>query len=167
MWALPLLQSIWGITIGKVIAFIAIMMLVGRRLVPWIMARSAATGSRELFTLSVLALALGIAFGAVELFDVSFALGAFFAGMVLNESELSHRAAHDTLPLRDAFAVLFFVSVGMLFDPLILIQQPLAVLATLAIILFGKSLAAFFPGATVWSLPTYGINHRRQPGADW
>ncbi len=133
-----------GITIGKVIAFIVIMMLVGRRLVPWIMARSAATGSRELFTLSVLALALGVAFGAVELFDVSFALGAFFAGMVLNESELSHRAAHDTLPLRDAFAVLFFVSVGMLFDPLILIQQPLAVLATLAIILFGKSLAAFF-----------------------
>ncbi|RDT62700.1 cation:proton antiport protein, partial [Klebsiella pneumoniae] len=109
-----------SITIGKVVAFIAIMMLVGRRLVPWIMSRSAATGSRELFTLSVLALALGIAFGAVELFDVSFALGAFFAGMVLNESELSHRAAHDTLPLRDAFAVLFFVSVGMLFDPLIL-----------------------------------------------
>ena len=123
---------------------IAIMMLVGRRLVPWIMSRSAATGSRELFTLSVLALALGIAFGAVELFDVSFALGAFFAGMVLNESELSHRAAHDTLPLRVAFAVLFFVSVGMLFDPLILIQQPLAVLGTLAIIIFGKSLAAFF-----------------------
>ena len=132
-----------SITIGKVVAFIAIMMLVGRRLVPWIMSRSAATGSRELFTLSVLALALGIAFGAVELFDVSFALGAFFAGMVLNESELSHRAAHDTLPLRDAFAVLFFVSVGMLFDPLILIQQPLAVLGTLAIIIFGKSLAAF------------------------
>ena len=120
------------------------MMLVGRRLVPWIMSRSAATGSRELFTLSVLALALGIAFGAVELFDVSFALGAFFAGMVLNESELSHRAAHDTLPLRDAFAVLFFVSVGMLFDPMVLVQQPLAVLATLAIIIFGKSAAAFF-----------------------
>ncbi len=134
-----------SITIGKVVAFIAIMMLVGRRLVPWIMSRSAATGSRELFTLSVLALALGIAFGAVELFDVSFALGAFFAGMVLNESELSHRAAHDTLPLRDAFAVLFFVSVGMLFDPMILIQQPLAVLGTLAIIIFGKSVAAFFP----------------------
>ncbi|MFH2399888.1 YbaL family putative K(+) efflux transporter [Klebsiella michiganensis] len=130
-----------GITIGKVVAFIAIMMLVGRRLVPWIMSRSAATGSRELFTLSVLALALGIAFGAVELFDVSFALGAFFAGMVLNESELSHRAAHDTLPLRDAFAVLFFVSVGMLFDPMILIDQPLA---TLVIIIFGKSAAAFF-----------------------
>ncbi|MDU4484256.1 MAG: YbaL family putative K(+) efflux transporter [Enterobacter sp.] len=133
-----------SITIGKVVAFIAIMMLVGRRLVPWIMSRSAATGSRELFTLSVLALALGIAFGAVELFDVSFALGAFFAGMVLNESELSHRAAHDTLPLRDAFAVLFFVSVGMLFDPIVLIHQPLAVLGTLAIIIFGKSLAAFF-----------------------
>ncbi len=99
-----------GITIGKVIAFIAIMMLVGRRLVPWIMSRAAATGSRELFTLSVLALAR-IAFGAVELFDVSFALGAFFAGMVLNESELSHRAAHDTPLPRDAFAVLFFVSV--------------------------------------------------------
>ncbi|ELY4524168.1 Kef family K(+) transporter [Cronobacter turicensis] len=132
-----------AITLGKVIAFIALMMLVGRRLVPWILARSAATGSRELFTLAVLALALGIAFGAVELFDVSFALGAFFAGMVLNESELSHRAAHDTLPLRDAFAVLFFVSVGMLFDPMILVQQPLAVLGTLLIILFGKSLAAF------------------------
>ncbi|EPT7062733.1 YbaL family putative K(+) efflux transporter [Cronobacter turicensis] len=132
-----------AITLGKVIAFIALMMLVGRRLVPWILARSAATGSRELFTLAVLALALGIAFGAVELFDVSFALGAFFAGVVLNESELSHRAAHDTLPLRDAFAVLFFVSVGMLFDPMILVQQPLAVLGTLLIILFGKSLAAF------------------------
>lgn len=132
-----------GITIGKVVAFIALMMLVGRRLVPWILARSASTGSRELFTLAVLALALGIAFGAVELFDVSFALGAFFAGMVLNESELSHRAAHDTLPLRDAFAVLFFVSVGMLFDPMILLEEPLAVLGTLAIIVFGKSLAAF------------------------
>lgn len=133
-----------AITVGKVAAFIALMLLVGRRLVPWILARSAATGSRELFTLSVLAMALGIAFGAVELFDVSFALGAFFAGMVLNESELSHRAAHDTLPLRDAFAVLFFVSVGMLFDPLILLEEPLAVLGTLVIIIFGKSLAAFF-----------------------
>ncbi len=132
-----------AITIGKVIAFIALMIIVGRRVVPWILAKTASTGSRELFTLAVLALALGIAYGAVGLFDVSFALGAFFAGMVLNESELSHRAAHDTLPLRDAFAVLFFVSVGMLFDPMILINQPLAVLATLAIILFGKSVAAF------------------------
>ncbi len=130
------------ITIGKVVAFMVLMMVVGRRVVPWILARSAATGSRELFTLSVLALALGIAFGAVEFFDVSFALGAFFAGMVLNESELSHRAAHDTLPLRDAFAVLFFVSVGMLFDPMILIQQPLAVLGALSIIVLGKSLVA-------------------------
>ncbi len=130
-------------TIGKVAAFIALMLVVGRRLVPWILARSAATGSRELFTLAVLAMALGIAMGAVELFDVSFALGAFFAGMVLNESELSQRAAHDTLPLRDAFAVLFFVSVGMLFDPQILLEEPLAVVAVVAIIIFGKSLAAF------------------------
>ena len=130
------------LTIGKVVAFMVLMMVVGRRAVPWILARSAATGSRELFTLAVLALALGIAFGAVEFFDVSFALGAFFAGMVLNESELSHRAAHDTLPLRDAFAVLFFVSVGMLFDPMILIDKPLAVLGVLAIIVLGKSLAA-------------------------
>ncbi|MDF7660483.1 YbaL family putative K(+) efflux transporter [Erwiniaceae bacterium L1_54_6] len=130
-------------TIGKVVAFMVLMMVVGRRAVPWILAKSAATGSRELFTLAVLALALGIAFGAVEFFDVSFALGAFFAGMVLNESELSHRAAHDTLPLRDAFAVLFFVSVGMLFDPMILIEQPLAVLGALVIIVVGKSVAAW------------------------
>ncbi|MCS3409740.1 YbaL family putative K(+) efflux transporter [Serratia sp. AKBS12] len=132
-----------AITIGKVVAFMALMIVVGRRAVPWILAKTASTGSRELFTLAVLALALGIAYGAVGLFDVSFALGAFFAGMVLNESELSQRAAHDTLPLRDAFAVLFFVSVGMLFDPMILINEPLAVLATLAIIVFGKSAAAF------------------------
>ncbi|CAJ0991240.1 Putative cation/proton antiporter YbaL [Sodalis praecaptivus] len=132
-----------ALTIGKVVAFITLMIVVGRRLVPWVLAKSASTGSRELFTLAVLALALGIAFGAVELFGVSFALGAFFAGVVLNESELSHRAAHDTLPLRDAFAVLFFVSVGMLFDPTILLREPLAVLATLAIILLGKSAAAF------------------------
>ena len=132
-----------AITIGKVIAFITLMIVVGRRLVPWILAKTASTGSRELFTLAVLVLALGIAYGAVGLFDVSFALGAFFAGMVLNESELSHRAAQDTLPLRDAFAVLFFVSVGMLFDPMILLREPLAVLASLAIIIFGKSAAAF------------------------
>ncbi|UJD90500.1 Kef family K(+) transporter [Rahnella aquatilis] len=132
-----------AVTIGKVIAFMVLMMVVGRRVVPWILAKTASTGSRELFTLSVLALALGIAYGAVEFFDVSFALGAFFAGMVLNESELSQRAAHDTLPLRDAFAVLFFVSVGMLFDPMILVREPLTVIATLAIIMFGKSIAAF------------------------
>ncbi|MBW7983779.1 YbaL family putative K(+) efflux transporter [Enterobacillus tribolii] len=132
-----------SLTLGKVVAFIALMIVGGRRVVPWILARSASTGSRELFTLAVLALALGIAYGAVAIFGVSFALGAFFAGMVLNESELSHRAAHDTLPLRDAFAVLFFVSVGMLFDPTILIREPLAVVATLAIIVLGKSVAAF------------------------
>lgn len=131
-----------GLTIGKVIAFILIMIIIGRRVIPWILSRTASTGSRELFTLCVLVLALGIAYAAVTIFDASFALGAFFAGMVLNESELSHRAAQDTLPLRDAFAVLFFVSVGMLFDPIILIQQPLAVLAVLAIIIVGKSLAA-------------------------
>ena len=131
------------LTIGKVAAFMVLMMVVGRRVVPWILAKSAATGSRELFTLAVLALALGIAFGAVEFFDVSFALGAFFAGMVLNESELSHRAAQDTLPLRDAFAVLFFVSVGMLFDPMILVEEPLAVLGALVIVVLGKSVAAW------------------------
>ncbi|MBP2834944.1 MULTISPECIES: YbaL family putative K(+) efflux transporter [Dickeya] len=137
-----LLQDL-AITLGKVVAFITLMVVVGRRVVPWVLAKSASTGSRELFTLAVLAMALGIAFGAVKLFDVSFALGAFFAGVVLNESELSQRAAHDTLPLRDAFAVLFFVSVGMLFDPMILIHEPLAVLATLLIIVIGKSMAAF------------------------
>ncbi|WPD77074.1 Kef family K(+) transporter [Dickeya fangzhongdai] len=137
-----LLQDL-AITLGKVVAFITLMVVVGRRVVPWVLAKSASTGSRELFTLSVLAMALGIAFGAVKLFDVSFALGAFFAGMVLNESELSQRAAHDTLPLRDAFAVLFFVSVGMLFDPMILVSEPLAVLGTLLIIVIGKSMAAF------------------------
>lgn len=141
--SLSLLAGDLLLTIGKVVAFMVLMMVVGRRVVPWILAKSAATGSRELFTLAVLALALGIAFGAVEFFDVSFALGAFFAGMVLNESELSHRAAHDTLPLRDAFAVLFFVSVGMLFDPMILIEQPLVVLGALVIVVVGKSLAAW------------------------
>ncbi|MGM3191931.1 YbaL family putative K(+) efflux transporter [Dickeya dadantii subsp. dieffenbachiae] len=137
-----LLQDL-AITLGKVVAFITLMVVVGRRVVPWVLAKSASTGSRELFTLAVLAMALGIAFGAVKLFDVSFALGAFFAGVVLNESELSQRAAHDTLPLRDAFAVLFFVSVGMLFDPMILVSEPLAVLGTLLIIVIGKSMAAF------------------------
>ncbi len=142
------------LTIGKVAAFMILMMVVGRRVIPWILAKSAATGSRELFTLSVLALALGIAFGAVEFFDVSFALGAFFAGMVLNESELSQRAARDTLPLRDAFAVLFFVSVGMLFDPMILVEQPLAILGALAIVVLGKSIAA-------WALVTL-LGHSRR-----
>ncbi|MCC6470634.1 MAG: Kef family K(+) transporter [Alphaproteobacteria bacterium] len=132
-----------GVTLGKVAAFVVLMLVVGRRVVPWVLHYIAHTGSRELFRLAVLAIGLGIAYGAATLFGVSFALGAFFAGMVLAESELSHRAAEESLPLRDAFAVLFFVSVGMLFDPWIMLTQPLALLATLAIVLFGKSLAAF------------------------
>ncbi len=131
-------------TMLKVAAFVAVMLVVGRRLIPLVLERIAGTGSRELFTLSVLAIALGIAFGSALLFGVSFALGAFFAGMLLNESELSHKAANDSLPLRDAFAVLFFVSVGMLFDPMILVQRPLEVAATTLIIIFGKSAAAYF-----------------------
>ncbi|WP_374438551.1 YbaL family putative K(+) efflux transporter [Pseudomonas panipatensis] len=131
------------LTLGKVVAFVALMILGGRRLVPWVLERVAATGSRELFTLAVLAIALGIAYGSAVLFGVSFALGAFFAGMILNESELSHAAAENSLPLRDAFAVLFFVSVGMLFNPAILIHEPLPVLATFLVIVFGKSIAAY------------------------
>ncbi|MFC5570560.1 YbaL family putative K(+) efflux transporter [Lysobacter yangpyeongensis] len=130
-------------TLLKVGAFIAVMLLVGRRVVPWILERVAGTGSRELFTLSVLAIALGVAFGSAELFGVSFALGAFFAGLLLNESEFSHQAANETLPLRDAFAVLFFVSVGMLFNPSILLDRPLQVLATFAVIVVGNGIAAW------------------------
>jgi CPA2 family monovalent cation:H+ antiporter-2 len=133
-----------GWTFVQLGLFVAVMLLVGRRVIPWVLEKVAGTGSRELFTLCVLAIALGVAFGAAALFGVSFALGAFFAGMMLNESELSHKAAHDSLPLRDAFAVLFFVSVGMLFNPMILVEHPWQVLATVAIIMFGKSAAAFF-----------------------
>ena len=132
-----------AVTLGKVAAFVAIMLIVGRRVIPWILHYVAHTGSRELFRLSVLAIALGVAFGAAVLFDVSFALGAFFAGMMLSESELSQRAASETLPLRDAFAVLFFVSVGMLVDPTIVLRDPIPLLATVLIIVVGKSLAAF------------------------
>jgi CPA2 family monovalent cation:H+ antiporter-2 len=132
-----------GLTIAKFAAFVAIMLVVGKRLIPWVLHYMAHTGSRELFRLAVFVIALGAAYAAAELFGVSFALGAFFAGMILSESPLSQHAAEETLPLRDAFAVIFFVSVGMLFKPAILIEDPLAVLATLAIILFGKSLAAF------------------------
>jgi len=158
---MPVLAGVFGPeaanethTVGSVLAsigwtfvqlglFVAVMLVVGRRVIPWILERIAGTGSRELFTLAVLAIALGVAFGSAMLFGVSFALGAFFAGMLLNESELSHKAANDSLPLRDAFAVLFFVSVGMLFNPNILIEHPWQVLATAAIIMFGKSAAAF------------------------
>jgi CPA2 family monovalent cation:H+ antiporter-2 len=132
-----------GITLAKVGLFVAVMLIGGRWLIPRLLHAIVHMGSRELFRLAVLAIALGIAFGAAKLFDVSFALGAFFAGMVLAESELSQRATEETLPLRDAFAVLFFVSVGMLFDPNILIEQPLAVAASVIIVVFGKSAAAF------------------------
>jgi monovalent cation:H+ antiporter-2, CPA2 family len=132
-----------GRTLLEVTVFVAFMLVVGRRLFPWLLWQVAKTGSRELFTLCVVAAAVGIAYGSAALFGVSFALGAFFAGMVLRESEFSHRAAEESLPLRDAFAVLFFVSVGMLFDPMVLVRQPLQVLGVVAIIVVGKSLAAF------------------------
>lgn len=130
------------ITLGKVAAFVVFMLVVGKRLLPKLLWWVAGTGSRELFSLCVIATAVGVAYGSALLFDVSFALGAFFAGMMLRESEFSHRAADDSLPLRDAFAVLFFVSVGMLFDPNILLDEPLKVLAVVAIIMFGKTIAA-------------------------
>ncbi len=137
--------SLW-LTIGKtlfqVAAFIAIMLVAGRRVLPWLLWQISRTGSRELFTLSVIVAAIGIAYGAAQLFSVSFALGAFFAGMVMRESKFSHRAAEESLPLRDAFSVLFFVSVGMLFEPAILLEQPVHVLGVVAIIICGKSIAA-------------------------
>ena len=133
-----------ALTLGRISVFIALMLVVGKRLFPWLLWQIARTGSRELFTLCVIAAAVGIAYGSAELFGVSFALGAFFAGMVMRESPLSYRAAEESLPLRDAFSVLFFVSVGMLFDPNVIINQPLKLLVVLAIIVFGKSLAAFF-----------------------
>lgn len=136
------LWQVLGVTLLQVAGFIALMLLVGRRVLPWMLMQVAKTGSRELFTLSVVAAAIGIAYGASVLFHVSFALGAFFAGTVMRESDLSHRAAEESLPLRDAFAVLFFVSVGMLFDPAVLLSEPLRVLAVVAIIIFGKGIAA-------------------------
>jgi CPA2 family monovalent cation:H+ antiporter-2 len=131
-----------GRTLLQVGLFVALMLIVGRRLFPWLLWQVQKVGSRELFTLCVVAAAVSIAYGATMLFGVSFALGAFFAGMVLRESQFSHRAAEETLPLRDAFAVLFFVSVGMLFDPRILVDQPLRVLVVMCIIVLGKSIAA-------------------------
>ena len=138
-------SSLWyalGKTLLQVGAFVAFMLIVGRKLFPWFLWKVAKTASRELFTLAVIAAAVGIAYGSSELFGVSFALGAFFAGMVLRESDLSHRAAEESLPLRDAFSVLFFVSVGMLFDPSVLVESPFKVLAVVLVIIFGKSLAA-------------------------
>jgi CPA2 family monovalent cation:H+ antiporter-2 len=136
------LWAILGVTLGKIAVFIGLMLVVGIRLFPWLLKRVDQTGSRELFTLAVIALALGVAFGSAQLFGVSFALGAFFAGVVINESEFSQRAAADLQPFQDAFSVLFFVAVGMLFDPAILVEKPLRVVAVLAIIVIGKSLAA-------------------------
>jgi monovalent cation:H+ antiporter-2, CPA2 family len=135
---LPFLWTLAGVTL-----FVTLMLVAGRRLLPWLLWQIAGTGSRELFTLFVVAAALGIAYGASVLFGASLALGAFFAGTVMRESHLSHRAAEESLPLRDAFSVLFFVSVGILFHPVILVDRPLEVLAVVGIIVFGKSLAAF------------------------
>jgi len=132
-----------AITLAQVGAFVVFMLVVGRKLFPWVLWQVARTGSRELFTLCVIAAAVGIAYSSTKFFGVSFALGAFFAGMVLRESELSHRAAQESLPLRDAFSVLFFVSVVMLFDPQVLVENPLQVIAVVGIIIVGKSLAAF------------------------
>jgi CPA2 family monovalent cation:H+ antiporter-2 len=131
------------VTLAKVSVFVAIMLIVGRRFIPWLMHHTAHTGSRELFRLAVYAIALGVAFGAAKMFGVSFALGAFFAGMVMGESDLSQRATEEAIPLRDAFAVLFFVSVGMLLNPQVLVEAPFAVLATVAIIVVGKSVVAY------------------------
>ncbi|HET9514881.1 MAG TPA: cation:proton antiporter, partial [Gemmatimonadales bacterium] len=132
-----------ALTLGQVAVYAVLMLVVGRRLFPWLLLQIARTGSRELFTLFVIAVAMGIAYGSTRLFGVSLALGAFFAGMVLRGSSLSFRAAEESLPFRDAFAVLFFVSVGMLFDPAALLRDPLRLLMVLAIIMIGKSLAAF------------------------
>jgi CPA2 family monovalent cation:H+ antiporter-2 len=132
-----------GIVLCKFIGFVLLMLVVGSRLLPWLLQQVAATGSRELFTLAVIAVAIGIGFGAAELFGLSFALGAFFAGVVVGESDHSHRAAEEMRPLQDAFTALFFVAMGMLFDPQILVKQPFQVLAVLAIIVLGKSAIAF------------------------
>ena len=157
-------EPLWltiGQTLLEVGAFIAVMLVAGRRALPWLLFQVARTGSRELFTLAVIAIAIGIAYGAAMLFSVSFALGAFFAGMVMRESDLSHRAAEESLPLRDAFAVLFFVSVGMLFDPMVLVEEPLHVLAVVAIIILGKTLAA----AVLVLLLRYPLNTALTVGA--
>ena len=138
--------SVWlllGFALAKVAAFIALMLVFGTRLFPWLLRQVERTGSRELFTVAVAALALGVAFGSAKLFGISFALGAFFAGVVINQSDFHKRAAADLLPLQDAFGVLFFVAVGMLFDPMILVRHPLQVLTVVAIIIVGKSLVAF------------------------
>ena len=139
----PSLLETLMVAVGKILILVGLMFVVGRRVFPWLLGYVADTGSRELFTLTVIAVAIGIAYSSAQLFGASLALGAFIAGMVMRESHLSHRAAEESLPLRDAFSVLFFVSVGMLFDPKVLIELPLQVLAVVAIIVVGKTLAAF------------------------
>ncbi len=145
------------ILLGKFAIFVAVMLIVGKKLIPAILHYVAHTGSRELFRLAVLSIALGVAYAAAELFGISLALGAFFAGMMLSESQLSQQAATESLPLRDAFAVLFFVSVGMLFNPGIVVEAPLALLATVLIILVAKSIAAYPRGA---SLRAFALGRR-------
>lgn len=125
-----------------IVGFIFCMVIFGRRVLPWALVQAAKTGSREIFTLAVIAIAIGVAYASAEIFKVSFALGAFFAGMMMRESEYAHRAAQDTLPLQDAFSVIFFLGVGMLFDPTILIKEPLKVLCVVFIIMFGKNIVA-------------------------
>ena len=131
-----------GAAIGKAIVFTALMLIVGSRVLPWILDHVERDGYREIFTLAVLSIALGIAFAASVVFDVSLALGAFLAGAMLSESHLSDRAARDILPLSDTFGVLFFVAVGMLLDPEILADEPIAILALVAVVVFGKGVAA-------------------------
>ncbi len=155
------------LTVVKVGVFVGLMLIVGRRVIPWLLHYIAHTGSRELFRLGVLAIALTVAFGAAKLFGVSLALGAFFAGMILSESPLSQRAAQESLPLRDAFAVLFFVSVGMLFDPLSVLREPWPLLATLFIIIVGKSVAAFLIVRGFPPSARNGADDFRQSRPDW
>jgi CPA2 family monovalent cation:H+ antiporter-2 len=142
----PAPESIWvavGWTIAKVALFVGTISIVGTRLFPWLLRRVETSGSRELFTLAVITLSIGVAYGSARAFGVSYALGAFCAGVVIHGSGLSHRAAEDLKSFEDAFSALFFVAVGMLFDPSILVREPIRVLAVVSIIVVGKSLAAF------------------------
>ena len=155
-----------AITLAKVVAFTLLAMLVGPRVVPWVLIQAARTGSRELFTLAVLAIAMGIAFGASSAFGVSFALGAFFAGVIMSESQLSHRAAENSLPLQNAFSVLFFVSIGMLFDPWVLVQHPIEVLITVLLIVVVQVSHRGRGGAVASLSRRHGAPGRSQPVSD-
>ncbi len=155
-----------GITLAEVAAFIALMLVLGRRLFPWLLWQVARTGSRELFALCVIAVAVGVAYGSARLFGVSFALGAFFAGMMMRESEFSHRAADESLPLRDAFSVLFFVSVGMLFEPQVIVEQPAKVVAVARDHHDRQDACRHCAGAGVPLSAQHRADGRREPGAD-